>query len=154
MPPRRNVEGPVRSSRQRLLSSLGAYSFDTWGELSDRLLLGTGVRMASPFLDQRVVRLALSLPAALRAPHPGPKPLLARAFLGPFDTTRRKTSFLAHYLALARASRQMFGDWFGPDALAARLGLVDGVMLGAEASDRWNGAVLRHVVLEAWLRSR
>ena len=32
--------------------------------------------------------------------------------------------------------------------------VVDGVMLGAEASDRWNGAVLRHVVLEAWLRSR
>jgi asparagine synthase (glutamine-hydrolysing) len=153
-PPALAPDGPVRSDRQLLLDHLRGRALHPLGELPDRIVRSTGARMASPLLDQRVIRLVLSLPVAHRVPRPGPKPLLAGAFLGDLDHTRRKTSFLPHYRAVARASQQAFAHWLGRDSLVVRHGFVRDEPPREDASPAEALGVLRRLTVEAWLRSQ
>jgi hypothetical protein len=147
MPPR------PRTLRGELIGSMTALSLSPAAELCDRSLVGTGVMRSSPFVDQRVVRLVLSLPQAMRIPTAtDPKPLLRRAFLDSLDQTRRKTSFFPYYVAVAQGCRRRFAHWVGPGMLASQAGFVDWRQLAEHGDGRWQIYTLRCFAVEAWLR--
>jgi asparagine synthase (glutamine-hydrolysing) len=95
------------------------------------LFAGAGADLFCPFLDSRVVRFALSLPAALRYPFRRPKDLLKRALAQqapPWLATRSKLGFgqpIFEWLApggqLAPWAEQVRGHGFADEALVARL---------------------------------
>jgi asparagine synthetase B (glutamine-hydrolysing) len=144
---------PARTARAHLVSALLAAGGDPAPEQLDRLFAHAGLEYASPLLDLRVVRLALSLPVDLRVPVPTPKPLLAQALLDGFDASRRKARFTGYYARLSESVLEDFPDLFGPCAMSVRRGYVLGHRLGPIAHARWGPAVLPLVNLETWLRS-
>lgn len=144
-----------RSSRARLVAGLLKLSGGPVGELFHRLFSSIGQEYAPPLLDQRVVRLALTLPTQMRIPIPGPKPVLARGLLGRFDVSRIKVVQTPYF---QRAGQRMLGEFpelFVTDNAAAHTGLVHSaglVSLGKE--QRWLPAILPLANVEIWLRER
>lgn len=143
-----------RTARGHLVLSLQAFGASPIPEMWERLFLAAGKEYACPLLDQRVVRLALSLPVELRAPVPGPKPLLARALLDGFEGSRRKVRFTSYYRRLAGALMRDFPDWFEAGSIGAQRGFVRREGLAALSDPRWQTGLLRLANLEAWLRCR
>ena len=147
-----NASQPPRSARAELIGALLEAGGCPVAELWERLFAEAGVEYASPLLDTRVVRSALSLPVELRVPVPSPKPVLARALLGGFDATRRKARFTPYYLRLTAFVRGDFPELLGAEALSARRGYALGHRIAAVAEERWGPAPLPLVSLETWLR--
>ncbi|HKZ75910.1 MAG TPA: asparagine synthase-related protein [Actinomycetota bacterium] len=142
-----------RSARAHLISAL----LRVGGPVEDaiaRPFAHQGIEYTHPLLDLRVVSLALSLPAALRAPVPGPKPVLAADLLTSFDSDRIKMTFPAYFQRLARGLQGDHADMFGPATASVRAGLVRPGGLRDVASSRWAWASLALVPVEMWLRFR
>jgi asparagine synthase (glutamine-hydrolysing) len=142
---------PARTERVHLVGALMAAGGDPASELWERLFAQAGLEYASPLLDSRVVRVALSLPVDLRVPVPTPKPVLAQALLDRFDVSRRKARFTGYYARLSASVREGFPNLVSPRATAVQRGYVLGDGLGALAQARWAPGALPLVSLENWL---
>jgi hypothetical protein len=140
------------SDRAALLTALRS-DFSTGFGPDERISQFCGIDLAHPFLDLRVVSVAMSLSLADRAPIEQPKPMLAAAFLGPLAAGRVKMSFVPYYERLARNLHERYPVLFAPgSSLAAAAGLVDPRGLPAIHSDAWRMDSLGLAVLEMWLR--
>jgi hypothetical protein len=150
-PPLR-ADAPARTSRRELIDALLAAGGSPFPELWQRLFTRAGVEYASPLLDTRVVRVALSLPLELRVPTPTPKPLLSRAMLEGFEASRRKVAFTAYYYLLSASVRQNFPHLVASNGLAAGEGYVRSERLARVGETRWELAALPLTAVENWLR--
>jgi asparagine synthase (glutamine-hydrolysing) len=150
-PPSRS-SGPGRTSRRELIKALLAAAGSPFPELWQRTFARTGVEYASPLLDTRVVRVALSLPVELRVPTPTPKPLLSRAMLEGFEESRRKIAFTAYYDLLSASVRRDFPHLVASSGLAAGEGYVRRERLVRVGETRWKLAALPLTAVENWLR--
>jgi hypothetical protein len=140
-----------RDERSHLLTSIrpaGGTAYD----LDERLAAIHGFEVASPFLDLRVVRVAVNAPPMSRAPVPEPKPILAQAFLRSVPGRRRKVSFGSYYRRLARSAWSTVPWVFGPNSHLARRGLVDPSVVD-RCRHEWPIESLALVPAEMWLRS-
>jgi asparagine synthase (glutamine-hydrolysing) len=151
--PVRKTLDPVtapRSERSHLLTAIqpaGGVAYD----LDERLATMHGIEVASPFLDLRVVRVAVNARPASRAPIPEPKPILARAFLRDVPGRRRKVTFVPYYQRLARSAWGSVPWVFAPDSHLAHRGLVDPFVLHRRRHE-WPIESLALVPVEMWLR--
>lgn len=140
------------SAREHLIAAL----LTPWGysdHLEERLYQRRGVELAHPFLDMRVVNLALALPVRLRVPMPAPKPVLSRAFLGRWEASRVKMVFSTYYFRLAESTISDFPWLAESDSLSAASGFVLPGEIGKAADPRWMLEFLSLVPVEAWLRT-
>jgi asparagine synthase (glutamine-hydrolysing) len=151
-PPLSRSNRPGPTSRRELIKALRAAGGSPFPELWQRLFARVGVEYASPLLDTRVVRVALSLPVELRVPTPTPKPLLSRAMLEGFEASRRKVAFTAYYHLLSASVRQDFPHLVASDGLAAGEGYVRRERLVRVGEARWELAALPLTAVENWLR--
>jgi asparagine synthetase B (glutamine-hydrolysing) len=138
-----------RSERSHLLTSIrpeGGTAYD----LDERLAAIHGFEMASPFLDLRVVRVAVNSNPVSRAPIPEPKPILARAFLAGLPGRRRKVTFGPYYRRLAESAWGTVPSVYGPESHLSRRGLVDPVILSRRRHE-WPIESLALVPAEMWL---
>jgi asparagine synthetase B (glutamine-hydrolysing) len=141
----------VRAALLRGLTSWGA-----WGdvEVVDRLFGSAGAYRAAPLFDLRIVKLALRLDTSAVVPVPGPKPVLAASFLGPFETTRAKVTYRDLHTRYAHDLLVRYPELVGPGTFAAREGLVDPSKMTQDALGRWVGALPALATLESWLTGR
>jgi asparagine synthetase B (glutamine-hydrolysing) len=140
------------SDKAAFLAALRSDS-PTGYEPDERISQFCGIDLAHPFLDLRVVSVAMSLSLADRAPIEQPKPMLAAAFLGRLAAGRVKMSFVPYYERLARNLHERYPVLFAPgSSLASAAGLVDPRGLPAVHSDAWRMESLGLAVLELWLR--
>jgi asparagine synthetase B (glutamine-hydrolysing) len=152
--PVRKTLNPItapRDERSHLLTSIrrvGGTAYD----IDERLAAIRGFEVASPFLDLRVVRVALNAPAMSRAPVPEPKPILTQAFLRGVPGRRQKVSFVPYYERLAGSAWSTVPWVFGPNSCLARRGLVDPSVVD-RCRHEWPIESLALVPAEMWLRS-
>ena len=143
-----------RDSREHLLQSLHRWGAAPDAELMERLFATAGISYASPLLDQRVVRVALGLPVELRVPVPGPKPVLSRALLDGFESTRTKARMTAYFSRLATNLLSDFPEMYGREgSVAGASSLVRADGLGAVHRPEWRLGALHLASLGAWLRA-
>jgi asparagine synthase (glutamine-hydrolysing) len=149
------VRGVMGSSRADVVRELLNWGDDPQPEQLNRLFRSRGMEVSSPFLDQRVVELALALPAQLRAPLPRPKPLLGYAFLGGLDASRSKRSLEPYSKRLGGSLARDFSALCpGMPEIVSR-----GFVKGPPEFDtlflpEFGDAAMRAIGLEAWLRQQ
>src|SRR4029453_15447901 len=114
----------AHSSRDYLLGSLTEHGHSDMAETTERVLQRLGTSYVAPLLDLRVVSVALSMPAHLRAPVPEAKPVPARAFLGPRGRTRIKGRYVGIVDALAEEEVRLFPGLRRTGRLLVKLGYV------------------------------
>jgi asparagine synthase (glutamine-hydrolysing) len=141
----------LRTDRGALLDSLLRPQPSGY-DLEERLYQTHGLRPEYPFLDLRVVAIALALRLVDRAPIRQPKPILAEAFLGELAPSRVKMSFLPYYERLAGRVQRDHPDLFARDSLSCKLGLIRGSGLSRVNDPAWITDSLGLVALETWLR--
>jgi asparagine synthetase B (glutamine-hydrolysing) len=150
--PVRRALDPVtapRNERSHLLTSIRPVGGTTY-DLDEKLAAIHGFEVASPFLDLRVVRIAVNARPASRAPIPEPKPVLAQAFLIGIPGRRRKVSFWPYYRRLAGSAWSTVPWVFGPTSHLSRRGLVDPLVV-RQRRQEWPIESLALVPAEMWL---
>lgn len=138
------------TAREHLLLSVTEFGRSGEIELAERFYRGFGLRYACPLLDLRVVRLALRLPSAARAPVPVPKPVLAEAFLR--GVTCRKARQTSYFEGLAGFALDARPDLFDSRSVLARRGVVRVDSLRRIREKAWRIHLLALIPVEAWLR--
>jgi asparagine synthase (glutamine-hydrolysing) len=147
------VNTAPRDADEHLLRALLADDATAF-ELEERIHARHGVAVTHPFMDLRVVRVALQLSIDDRAPVREPKPILAQAFLGDLARSRLKMVFTPYYERLSKTVLRNYSDLVSPGtSLAARAGILDPKGLGSAAKDPWRFETLQLVPLEMWLRN-
>ena len=148
--PEEALQPDRRTARDYVVRTLLAAGGEN--ESFDRMLQPLRVRYSSPLFDMRVVRVALRLPVQYLLPVTQPKPVLAKAFLGPWASSRAKVPFTPYFEALADALLRDFPSLAGEGSLCAQRGYIRGSCVRASDLDEWKTALLAVVPVEAWLR--